>query len=63
MLRLATRQQASNHIIEHYKKEATYYKEHISYFQFLVIKFPQTRLERLKCKLEYLQYILNIRVE
>ncbi|GHV16627.1 hypothetical protein FACS1894179_06690 [Bacteroidia bacterium] len=63
MLLLARRQNAPIEIIEHYKKEATYYKEYISFYQFLIIKQPQTEEEQLKCKDEYISYISEIQLE
>ena len=63
MLSLARQQNSSGDIIEHYKREATYYKEYLNYYQFLVIRYPQTKFQRLKCKLEYLFYILRIGVK
>lgn len=63
MLSLAKRQNAPDDIIEYYKKEATYYKEYISFFQFLIIRQPQTKEEQSKCKEEYLSYISEIQIE
>lgn len=63
MLYLAKSLNASDDIIEYYKKEVTYYKEVISFYQFLIIRHPQTRYQRLKCKLEYILYILRVRLE
>jgi len=63
MLSLAKHQNAPEGIREHYKTEATYYKEYISFYQFLMIRQPRTEEEQLRCKEEYLSYISEIEIE
>ncbi|MDR2916917.1 MAG: glycosyltransferase family 2 protein [Tannerella sp.] len=63
MLNLALSLNASNNIIQHYKKETTFYKEFMSYFQFMNIKCPRNHYEKAKYKLEYLWYILKVKIE
>jgi len=63
MLLLAKRQNASDDIIEHYKNEAIYYKEFISFYQYLKIRQPRSEEEQLHCREEYISYISKIRIE
>lgn len=63
MLSLARQENTSDDIIEYYTKEATYYKEYISFYQFLIIRQPLTEEEQLKCKEEYISYISEIQIE
>lgn len=63
MLLLARRQNAPIEIIEHYKKEATYYKEYICFYQFMKIRQPQTENDLQKCREEYISYISEIQIE
>ncbi len=63
MLSLAKRQNAPDKIIEHYKKEATYYKEYISFYQYMKIRQPQTENDLQKCREEYISYISEIQIE
>lgn len=63
MLSLANYQKASQDIIDYYKKEATYYKEFISFYQYLKIMLPQTRYEKIICRFMYLYYILKMKIE
>lgn len=63
MLSLARHLNAPANVIKHYKQEATFYKEHLSYYRFLIIRQPGSGLEKFRCKLEYLFYILRTRVE
>lgn len=63
MLLLARRQNAPIEIIEHYKKEATYYKEYISFYQYMKIRQPQTENDLQKCREEYISYISEIQIE
>jgi glycosyltransferase involved in cell wall biosynthesis len=62
-LKEALAQNALETVIAHYKREATFYKEYLSYSQFINIKYPKTRFENIKYKLEYLWHILKIRIE
>lgn len=50
-------------IIEHYRREATYYKECLSYEQYIQICSPHNGYKKCICKLKYLYYILRIKVE
>jgi glycosyltransferase involved in cell wall biosynthesis len=59
MLILAKQYNADDEIISYYAREATYYKEFISYFDFIKIRNPQNIIDRLKCRTEYLFYILT----
>lgn len=63
MLSLAKRQRASDNIILHYKQEATRYKEHISFYQFLTIKEPKSTTEFEQYRAEYIKYLNEIEVE
>lgn len=59
MLTLANNQQAAQPIITHYRDEATYYKEYLSYFEYTLIKRARSTTERLKNKLGFIYYILK----
>ena len=63
MLSLAHRLEASDKIMNHYKIEATRYKQYLSYQKFLSIRYPKTKMERFKCKVEYLFHISRVGIE
>jgi hypothetical protein len=46
--------------IKYFQKEATKYKEHLSYCNYLAIRKPETKMEKCKCKLEYLWNIFHL---
>jgi len=56
----ALRRHASEKIIAYFRKEATRYKEYLSYRQYLVIKNPETFYQALWEKVIYLIYILRL---
>jgi glycosyltransferase involved in cell wall biosynthesis len=63
MLMLAKNRNATNDIIKYYIKEATRYKEYLSYFNYAMIRYPQTRIERFKCKIAYIFHIIKTKIE
>lgn len=63
MLRYSILEKAPEEIVSYYRTEAVYYKEYVSYAQYLAIRYPKTWIEKLICKLKYLFYILRIRVD
>lgn len=60
MLLRARQGNASHTIIEYYKNEATKYIEYISYFKYLSIIEPNTRLEEIKSIINYLIKITRL---
>lgn len=63
MLRFAMSLNAPDTIIAHYKKEAAFFKEYVSYHQYLLLKQPKSVYEKFTCKLAYIFHILRIGVE
>jgi glycosyltransferase involved in cell wall biosynthesis len=61
MLLLAKQYNADDEIISYYIREATFYKEFISYLDFIKIKNPQNKIDLFKYKIEYLFYITRMR--
>jgi glycosyltransferase involved in cell wall biosynthesis len=63
MFLLAKNKSATDDIIKHYIKEATRYKVYLSYHKYIMIRHPKNWFEKIKCKLEYLFHVLQVRVE
>jgi len=63
MLMLAKNRKAPDDILKQYIKESTRYKEYLPYYKYILIRYPENWIEKIECKLEYLFYILKIRVE
>lgn len=62
MLRLAVSLSASDNIVQHYRKEATYYTYLLSLYEYLHLLQPKGKLEAYIMKLRYLWRILSIPV-
>jgi len=60
MYACALREHASEKIVTYFRKEATKYKEYLSYRQYLVIRKPQTFYQILWDKVIYIIYIMQL---
>jgi hypothetical protein len=63
MCRQAIQKEVPKKFIDYFRKEATRYKEFLSYQQYISIVDAETQWQKLKAKLTYLFYILQIEVE
>jgi glycosyltransferase involved in cell wall biosynthesis len=63
MLRLSMGQNADRDIIAHYRREATFYREYLSFFQFLRIHMPENTEQLALLRKEYIDHIAQIEVE
>lgn len=62
MLMLSKDMKASPKIIKYYQKEATRYKEYMSFQVYMSIINPENRKNNLLCKLIYIDHILRVQV-
>lgn len=63
MFSRAKQQNAPTKILKHYQKEATRNKEYLSYYNYIIIKYPTSRIEKIRYKLEYLFHIFRTSIE
>lgn len=63
MLKLATKLNAEERVIDYYRKESVRYPEYIPYSIYILICKPRSRMEQLKYKLAYFYRILWVIVE
>jgi hypothetical protein len=58
----AGRKAESEKFVPYYRKEATRYREYLSYQQYISIRNPQNRMREWIDKLKYILYILRIKI-